>query len=96
MISGGSPALWEVFVRGRRGLAHVHAGTVRAADANMALRYARDVFTRRGEGVSIWVVPASSIVASSPADKETFFDPALGKTYRHAASYEVPDGVTQL
>ena len=65
MFSGESPALWEVFVRGRRGLAHVHVGTVRAADANMALRYARDVYTRRGEAASIWVVPASSIAAPS-------------------------------
>ena len=93
---GGSPALWEVFVRGRRGLAHVHAGTVRAADANMALRYARDVFTRRGEGVSIWVVPASSIVASSPADKETFFDPANEKPYLHPHFYKAPRGVRGL
>ena len=48
--------LWEVFVRGQRGLSHVHVGSLHAPDAAMALRNARDVYTRRQEGVSIWVV----------------------------------------
>ena len=30
--------LWEVFVRSRRGLSHVHAGSLHAPDAEMALR----------------------------------------------------------
>ena len=42
--------LWEVFVRGMRGLSHTHAGSVHAADAQMALRNARDLYTRRSEG----------------------------------------------
>jgi ring-1,2-phenylacetyl-CoA epoxidase subunit PaaB len=32
----------------------------------MAVRNARDVYTRRQEGVSIWVVPTAEITASSP------------------------------
>ena len=48
--------LYEVFVRGKRGLNHVHVGSLHAADDEMALRHARDVYTRRNEGVSIWVV----------------------------------------
>ena len=44
--------LWEVFVRSRRGLSHVHVGSLHAPDAEMALRNARDVYTRRQEGVS--------------------------------------------
>jgi ring-1,2-phenylacetyl-CoA epoxidase subunit PaaB len=75
--------LWEVFVRARRGLSHQHVGSLHAPDAAMALRNARDVYTRRGEGVSIWVVPAASISASSPDEKDAFFDPALDKAYRH-------------
>ena len=50
--------LYEVFVRGKRGLNHVHVGSLHAADDAMALRHARDVYTRRNEGVSIWVVRA--------------------------------------
>lgn len=88
--------LWEVFVRARRGLSHQHAGSLHAPDAIMALRNARDVYTRRGEGVSIWVVPSAAISASSPDEKDAFFDPAADKAYRHPSFYDVPDGVTQL
>ncbi len=94
MASTGSTTggdLWEVFVRPKRGLAHVHAGSIHAADAEMALRNARDVFTRRQEGVSLWVVPAAEITASSPDEQDSFFDPAADKAYRHPTFYEVPD-----
>lgn len=88
--------LWEVFVRSRRGLSHNHVGSLHAADAAMALRNARDVYTRRMEGVSIWVVPASEITASSPDEKDSFFDPAADKAYRHPTFYSIPDEVKNL
>src|SRR5919205_2437676 len=88
--------LWEVFVRSSRGLSHVHAGSLHAPDAAMALRNARDLYTRRNEGVSIWVVPADAITASSPDEKDAFFDPAGDKPYRHPTFYDVPDGVPHL
>ena len=91
-MSRGWP-LWEVFVRPKRGLAHVHAGSIHASDAEMALRNARDVYTRRQEGVSIWVVPAGEVSASSPDEQDSFFDPAADKAYRHPTFYEVPDGL---
>ena len=62
----------------------------------MALRNARDVFTRRQEGVSLWVVPAVAITASSPDEREAFFDPAGDKVYRHPTFYEVPEDVQYL
>jgi ring-1,2-phenylacetyl-CoA epoxidase subunit PaaB len=85
-----------VFVRPRRGLAHTHAGSLHAPDAGMALRHARDLYTRRQEGVSIWVVPAAEITASSPDEKDSFFDPAADKIYRHPTFYELPEGVAHL
>ena len=88
--------LWEVFIRSRNGLAHKHAGSLHAPDATMALQAARDLYTRRGEGVSIWVVPSSSIIASDPADKEMMFEPALSKPYRHPTFYDVPDEVGHM
>src|SRR5207253_9600481 len=72
----GGLMLWEVFVRPRRGLSHVHVGSLHAADAEQALQNARDVFTRREEGVSIWVVPSNDVVATTPEEKDAFFDPA--------------------
>ncbi|MFI6496596.1 1,2-phenylacetyl-CoA epoxidase subunit PaaB [Nonomuraea typhae] len=88
--------LWEVFVRPKRGLSHVHAGSLHAEDAELALRHARDLYTRRQEGVSIWVVPAAEITASSPDEKDAFFDPAADKPYRHPTFYELPEGVKHL
>jgi ring-1,2-phenylacetyl-CoA epoxidase subunit PaaB len=89
-------ALWEVFIRARNGLSHRHAGSVHAPDAEMALQAARDVYTRRGEGLSIWVVPSAAIVASDPADKDLLFEPAASKIYRHPTFYEVPDEVGNM
>ena len=88
--------LWEVFVQPRRGLSHVHVGSLHAVDPEMAVQNARDLYTRRGEGGSIWVVPGAAIVASDPDDKESLFEPALDKAYRHPTFYEVPDGVSNL
>jgi ring-1,2-phenylacetyl-CoA epoxidase subunit PaaB len=88
--------LWEVFVRAKRGLSHVHAGSLHAPDAVMALRNARDLYTRRQEGVSIWVVPATAITPSSPDARHAFFDPAADKVYRHPTFYDVPADVEYL
>ena len=88
--------LWEVFVRAKRGLSHNHVGSLHAPDAEMALRNARDIYTRRQEGVSIWVVAATEITASSPDEKDSFFDPAADKVYRHPTFYEIPDEVEHL
>ncbi|ABK53214.1 phenylacetate-CoA oxygenase, PaaH subunit [Acidothermus cellulolyticus 11B] len=96
MATSAEWPLWEVFIRPRRGLAHVHAGSVHAPDAAMALRNARDVYTRRGEGVSIWVIASKDIVASSPEEKDPFFDPAADKVYRHPTFYSLPEEVRQM
>ena len=88
--------LYEVFVRGKRGLNHVHVGSLHAPDDEMALRHARDVYTRRNEGVSIWVVRADDITASSPDEKDPMFDPSGDKVYRHPTFYEIPDNVPHM
>ena len=88
--------VYEVFVRSRRGLNHVHVGSVHAPDDAMALRHARDVYTRRNEGVSLWVVPAVAITASDPGDKAALFAPSADKGYRHPTAYQVPEGVSHL
>jgi len=85
--------LWEVFIRSQHGLAHKHVGSLHAADPQAAVRSARDVYTRRNEGVSIWVVQSSNIVASSPGDKEPLFEPSNSKVYRHPTFYDIPDEV---
>ena len=88
--------LYEVFIRTKSGLSHRHAGSVHAADDEMALNNARDTYTRRNEGVSIWVVRSDRIIASDPAETEAFFEPAEDKIYRHPTFYEIPDEVENL
>lgn len=88
--------LWEVFIRSRNGMSHRHVGSVHAADAELALQAARDVYTRRGEGLSIWVVPSEAIIASDPDDKGMLFEPTGSKIYRHPTFYEVPDEVGNM
>ena len=88
--------LWEVFIRSRGGLSHKHAGSVHAPDAELAVRHARDVYTRRMEGVSLWVVRSSDIVASDPAQAGPMFEPAETKVYRHPTFYDLPDAVKNM
>lgn len=88
--------LYEVFVQSKPGIPHKHAGSLHAPDAEMALKSARDVYTRRREGTSIWVVPAEMITATTERDAHAFFDPADDKAYRHPTFYTVPEGVKYL
>ena len=83
--------LWEIFIRGQHGMSHRHVGSLHAADAKHAIKNARDVYTRRNEGVSIWAVEASYIAASSPSAKGPMFDPSRDKVYRHPTFYDLPD-----
>jgi ring-1,2-phenylacetyl-CoA epoxidase subunit PaaB len=88
--------LWEIFIRSKAGLNHKHVGSLHAADADMAIQNARDVYTRRNEGVSIWVVESKYISASDPADSDQLFDPANDKVYRHPTFYDLPDEVKHM
>lgn len=88
--------LYEVFIRARSGLEHKHVGSIHAVDASMAIEHARDLYTRRQEGVSIWVVRSADIVASDPGDAEALFEPAKDKIYRHPTFYAIPDEVKNL
>ena len=89
----GPPELWEVFVRHRRGLNHLHAGSVPAAGPGAALDAGRALFVTRDEGVSVWTAPASSVHAADPDDAAELFDPFEDKEYRRAIYYTIPEEV---
>ena len=93
---GGAWPLWEVFIRSKQGLDHKHAGSLHAADAQMAIENARDVYTRRMEGVSIWVVESKHIHASNPEEAGELYEPAIDKIYRHPTFYDLPDEVQHM
>lgn len=88
--------LWEVFIRSKQGLDHKHVGSLHAADAKMAIENGRDVYTRRQEGVSIWVVESKYIHASNPDEAESFYEPSEDKVYRHPTFYDLPDELTRM
>ena len=88
--------LWEVFIRSKQGLDHKHVGSLHATDAQMAIENARDVYTRRMEGVSIWVVESKYLHASEPNDQESLFDPANDKIYRHPTFYVLPEELNHM
>lgn len=85
--------LWEVFTQSKKGAPFTHAGSLHAADKELALQNARDVYTRRGEAVNLWVVKSEEIVASTPGESGPFFEPGNDKAYRHPQFYKVPKGV---
>jgi len=88
--------LWEIFIRGQHGLAHRHVGSLHAPDEQMAMKNARDVYTRRNEGLSIWIVPSNQITASAPTSKGPYFEPSNTKVYRHPTFFKIPDDVGSM
>lgn len=88
--------LWEIFIRSKQGLDHKHVGSLHAADAPMAIENARDVYTRRQEGISIWAVESKHVHASNPDEAESFYEPANDKVYRHPTFYDLPDEVNHM
>ena len=95
-LEGTDWPLWEIFIRSKQGLDHKHAGSLHAADAQMAIENARDVYTRRMEGVSIWAVESKYIHASNPDEAEQLYEPANDKVYRHPTFYDLPDEVGHM
>jgi ring-1,2-phenylacetyl-CoA epoxidase subunit PaaB len=88
---------WEVFRRPGPGLAHQHAGTVRAADAPTAARLAREAFGTPQDGSdALWLIPTAAITAARPEHRDRLFDPAADKAFRHPGHYPVPEGVRNL
>lgn len=96
MATDSQLATWEVFIQSKPGANYIHAGSVHASDKQMALQNARDTYTRRGEGTSIWAVPTEEIAASNPDENDMFFDPANDKMYRMPTFYVMPEGAKAI
>jgi ring-1,2-phenylacetyl-CoA epoxidase subunit PaaB len=87
--------IWEVFIQKGTG-PFKHEGSIHASDKKMALENARDIYTRRGEGRHIWVVPSACIASTTVEDEAEFFDPADDKIYRHPTFYVMPEGAKNI
>ncbi len=73
---------FEVFKQDKPGQPHRNVGTVHAADAELALMNARDVFARRPACHSLWVVPVG-VLFSRTAEELAAVDPLLETATSH-------------
>ena len=85
---------YEVFHQDKRGKQHVHVGTVRAPDPEMALVLAKEQFARRLTCSNLWVVKTSDVYAFSYED-EDMFATTPEKTHREAAAYKSRDKIEE-
>lgn len=83
---------FEVFHQKKRGQQHVHVGIVHAPNADMALLYAKEQYSRRGTTSNLWVVPSSCVTATEYFD-EDIFETTKEKTYRDPGVYKVMDRI---
>lgn len=85
---------YEVFTQKKKGTQHVHVGIVHAPDPQMAIVYAKEQFTRRGETANVWVVKSSAVHATSYDDADIFAT-TPEKTHRDPGTYKVRDKVNK-
>ena len=62
---------FQVFQQEKEGAPHQDVGSVHAPDPEMALFNARDVFVRRPECISLWVVPVEAITFRTAQELQT-------------------------
>jgi ring-1,2-phenylacetyl-CoA epoxidase subunit PaaB len=97
---------YEVFIKSRNGLEHKHSSSLHATDSQHALLLARDVYTRRQEGNSLWVVATRHIsqngaepaadTSDTPRQFEVFLRLKPGLDHKHIGSVDACDGAAAL
>ena len=95
-VNSDNLPVWEVFIQVKNGGSFQHVGNVHAADKELAMQNARDLYTRRMEGTCIWIVRSENIISSNSADEESFFDPANDKVYRYPTFFKVSKKVKDI
>ncbi len=80
---------YEVFVQEKEGKPYLDYGSVHAPDAELALMNARDVFARRPEACSMWVVPAGKIFSRTAQELDLLGLPALPEVPEEPGTFEV-------
>lgn len=80
--------VYEVFRQEREGEPMKHVGNLRAPDEALALHYAREFYSRRGESLRLWVVPRDEIAELSDPD---LLRPPMDRSYRVPAGYKITE-----
>lgn len=83
---------YEVFEQKKRGTHHIHVGSVHAPSSELAMMFAKEQYTRRGQCVNLWVVKTSEIFVTQYEDSDIFETTSL-KTHRDPNSYKVMDRI---
>jgi len=83
---------YEVFEQKKRGTHHVHVGSVHAPNSELAMMFAKEQYTRRGQCVNLWVVKTSEIFVTEYEDADIFENTAT-KLHRDPNSYKVMDRI---
>ncbi len=83
---------YEVFEQKKRGTHHIHVGSVHAPSSELAMMFAKEQYTRRGQCVNLWVVKTSEIFVTHYEDSDIFETTSL-KTHRDPNSYKVMDRI---
>jgi len=84
--------IYEVFRQEREGEALRHAGNLRAPDDALALHYAREFYSRRGESLRLWVVPRAAVLELTDPD---LLKPPLDRSYRAPAGYRITEKLAE-
>lgn len=88
---------YEVFKQEREGAPFRNVGSVHAADAEMALLNARDVFARRPACYGLWVVPSAAITTlDGPAAPTPDDTPGPPETYAVCAKQSERQAMTYV
>lgn len=83
---------YEVFEQKKRGTHHIHVGSVHAPSAEMAVVFAKEQYSRRGQCVNLWVVKTADVFATEYNDSD-IFETVSDKTYREPDAYKVIDRI---
>ena len=91
-MTSGEDTQWprfEVFLQEKEGAAHQDVGSVHAPDAELALMNARDVFVRRPQCTSLWIVPVAAIFSRTRQELDAVSLRAEPQADEKQASYYV-------
>ena len=83
---------YEVFEQKKRGTHHMHVGSVHAPNSELAMMFAKEQYTRRGNCVNLWVVKTSEIYVTQYEDAD-MFENTPSKLHRDPNSYKVMDRI---
>ena len=79
---------FEVFRQEKDGDPMRHGGNVMAPDMELALHYAREMYSRRGESTRLWVVRRADIAVLDDPD---LLQPPLDRSFKKPGGYVMRD-----